>query len=110
MSAPAILDGRMAVAQRKLGQGMVVKLGFWPGDDSLMVLIRHLVPNLVDMLSAPAPAGVLAVPHTDNSIFIVNTTSQEMVIGLRRGATDRLSGTAVTGQSLLKPFQVLWLE
>lgn len=109
-SDQAILEGRPAATQRKLGRGVVVKLGFWPGDDSLMSLIRHFVPERLGALSAPVPAGVLAIPRMDNSIFIVNTTSQEMAIELRRAAQDRLSAAKLSGKALLKPFQVLWLE
>jgi beta-galactosidase len=109
-SDQAILEGRPAATQRKLGRGVVVKLGFWPGDDSLMTLIRHFVPEPEGALSAPVPAGVLAIPRTDNSIFVVNTTSQEMAIELRRAAQDRLSAAKLSGKALLKPFQVLWLE
>jgi hypothetical protein len=53
---------------------------------------------------------VLAVPRTDNSMFIINTTSLEMVIAVRTSAQDRLSAAKLTGKVLLKPFQVLWLE
>lgn len=88
----------------------MVKLGFWPGDDTLMTLIRHFVPEPGGTLSAPVPAGVLAIPRTDNSLFIVNTTSQEMAIELHLAAQDRLSATKLSGKALLKPFQVLWLE
>ena len=109
-SDQAILDGRPAATQRRLGRGFVVKLGFWPGDDSLMNLIRHFVPEPEAGLSVPLPAGVLAVPRTDNSLFVVNTTSREMAIRSRRAAQDRLSGTRLGDQILLKPFQVLWLE
>ncbi len=110
-SEQAILDGRPAVTQRKLGSGVVVKLGFWPGDDSLLRLIRQLLPDSEGFLSAPVPAGVLAVPHTDHSMFIVNTTGREMAIELHRAASDRLSDTKLSGgKAPLKPFQVLWLE
>jgi beta-galactosidase GanA len=109
-SDQAILEGRPAVTLRKLGRGLVVKLGFWPGDDSLMSLIRHFVPEAEGMLSAPVPAGVLAIPRTDNSTFLINTTSQEMAIELRRLAKDRLSAARFSGKALLKPYQVLWLE
>jgi len=108
-SEQAILDGRPAATQRKLGRGVVVKLGFWPGDDSLLRLIRQLIPDGGDFLSAPVPAGVLAVPHTDNSMFIVNTTGKEMPIELSRVASDRFSDTQLSGQTQLKPYQVLWL-
>ena len=109
-SDQAILEGRPAATLRKLGRGVVVKLGFWPGDDSLMSLIRLCVPETAGMLSAPVPAGVLAIPRTDNSTFIINTTSQEKTIELRRLAQDRLSAAKVSGKALLKPYQVLWLE
>ena len=109
-SEEAILDGRPAVTQRKLGRGVVVKLGFWPADDSLLCLVRQLISDGGDFLSAPVPAGVLAVPHTDNSMFIVNTTGKETAIELSRAASDRFSDTKLSGRTLLKPFQVLWLE
>jgi beta-galactosidase GanA len=109
-SRQPILNGRPAVTQRKLGRGTVVKLGFWPGDDSFLRLIRQLVPDSQTLLAAPLPAGVLAVPHLDNSLFIVNTTRQEMPVQLARGAKDRLSETALNGTTKLDPFQVLWLE
>lgn len=109
-SDQAILEGRPAATLRKMGRGAVVKLGFWPGDDSLLSLIRQLVPEDEGTLSAPVPAGVLAIPRTDNSTFIINTTSQEMPIELRRLTKDRLSAAKFNGKALLKPFQVLWLE
>jgi CxxC motif-containing protein (DUF1111 family) len=64
----------------------------------------------VRSLSGPVLAGVLAVPRTDNSMFIVNFTSQELAIGLRRATQDRLSAATLNGKALLKPFQVLWFE
>jgi hypothetical protein len=76
----------------------------------LLRLIWQLISDGGDFLSAPIPAGVLAVPHTDNSMFIVNTTGKEMVIELSRGAADRLSDTQLSGKAQLKPFQVLWLD
>ena len=109
-SEQAILDGRPAVTQRKLGRGVVVKLGFWPGDDSLLPLIRQLISDGGEFLSGPVPAGVLAVPHTDNSLFIVNTTGKEMAIELSRAASDRFSDAKLSGKAQLKPFQVLWLN
>jgi len=105
-----ILNGKPAVTQRKLGRGTVVKFGFWPGDDSFLRLIRQLVPDSQAWLAAPLPAGVLAVPRLDNSLFVVNTTRQEMLVPLARGAKDRLSETALNGTIKLNPFQVLWLE
>jgi len=109
-SRQPILDGKPAVTLRKLGRGTVVKLGFWPGDDSFLRLIGQLVPHSQSLLEAPLPAGGLAVPHLDNSLFVVNTTRQEMPVQLSRGAKDRLSEKALNGTTTLGPFQVLWLE
>jgi hypothetical protein len=75
-----------------------------------MRLIRQLISDGGDFLGAPVPAGVLAVPHTDNSMFIVNTTGKEMAIQLSRAVSDRFSDTKLSGNVHLKPFQVLWLD
>jgi len=109
-SDQAIFEARPAATLRKLGQGVVVKLAFWPGDDSLLSLIRRLVPEREGILSAPLPAGVLAIPRTDNSTFILNTTSEKKTIELRRLAKDRLSAGNFSGMTILKPYQVVWLE
>ena len=108
-SSQAILDGRPAATQRKIGHGVVVKLGFWPGDDSLLRLINQLVPESRSFLAGPAPQGVMAVPHADNSLFVVNTTGHEIPVHLARSGADRLSGANVTGNAQLQPYQVLWL-
>ncbi|HMD85879.1 MAG TPA: beta-galactosidase [Terriglobia bacterium] len=108
-SGQAILNGRPAATQRKLGHGVVVKLGFWPGDDSLLHLIKQLVPDRGNFLAAPAPHGVVAVPHADNSLFVVNTKGQEMPVQLARSGTDRLTGASVAGKARLQPYQVWWL-
>jgi beta-galactosidase GanA len=108
-SSQAVLDGRPAATQRKLGGGTVVKLGFMPGDDSLLRLIKQLFPDRGSFLAAPAPQGVVAVPHTDNSLFVVNTTGREMPVQLARSGTDRLSKASVSGNTKLRPYQVWWL-
>jgi beta-galactosidase GanA len=108
-SAQAILDGRPAATRRRLGRGVVIKLGFWPGDDSLLRLTRQLVPATGSFLAAPAPQGIMAVPHTDGSLFVVNTTGREMTVALARAGADRLSGVRVAGNVTLKPYQVWWL-
>jgi len=109
-SEQGILNGRPAATQQKLGRGNVVKLAFWPGDDSILRLVRQMIPDGSDFLSTPLPAGALAVPHMDNSMFIVNTTGKEMAIELSKAASDRFSDTHMSGRTRLKPFQVVWLE
>jgi beta-galactosidase len=108
-SGQAVLNGCPAATQRKLGRGMVVKLGFWPGDDSLLRLIGQIVPGQGSFLAAPAPQGVAAVPHVDKSLFVVNTTGQEMPVQLVRSSTDRLSGVSVPEHATVRPYQVWWL-
>ncbi len=108
-SSQPILDGRPAATQRKIGHGVVVKLGFWPGDDSLLRLINQLVPESRGFLAGPAPQGVVAVPRADKSLFVVNTTGHEIPVHLAHSGADRLSGANVTGDAQLQPYQVLWL-
>jgi len=105
----AILDGRPAATLRKLGRGAVVKLGFWPGGDALLHLINQLAPHPGSLLAEPAPQGVVAVPHTDHSLFVVNTTGWEIQVHLARSAADGLSGATVEGNAKLQPYQVWWL-
>jgi beta-galactosidase GanA len=108
-SRETILAGRPAATQKKIGRGVVVKLGFWPGDDSMLRLIKQLTPDSGTFLAGPVPPGVVAVPHADNSLFVVNTTGQEMQVHLARSGSDRLSGASVTGNAKLPPYQVWWL-
>ena len=109
-SEQGILDGRPAATRRKLGRGNVVKLAFWPGDDSFLRLVRQMIPDGSEFLRTALPPGLLAVPHMDNSMFIVNTTGAEMTIELSKAGSDRLSTTQMSGRTLMKPFQVVWLE
>ena len=108
-SSQAILNGRPAATERKIGHGVVVRLGFWPGDDGLLRLINQLVPGSLSFLAGPAPQGIVAVPHADNSLFVVNTTGHEIPVHLARSGADRLAGANVTDNAQLQPYQVLWL-
>ena len=109
-STDLVLNGRPAATRRQVGKGSVIKLAFWPGDDSVLKLFRDLDPAADSLLESAAPAGVQAVPHTDKSLFILNTSSQPAAIRLTRTATDRISGRKLDGQVEMKGFEVLWLE
>jgi beta-galactosidase len=103
-----ILDGRPAATRRRLGQGTVIKLGFWPKDDSFLALVQSLTaPGL---LGAPCPEGVLAVPRTDNSLFVINATAKPQTVAINRSAADRLSGKRVSTKLTMTGYEVLWLE
>ena len=106
----SIVNGRPATTVRKLGRGRVVKLAWWPGDDSLLGLVRQLLSGGRSLLAAPVPVGVLAVPHADDSLFIVNTTRQKMSVRLAHGLKERISGGSLGWTAILTPFQVVWLE
>jgi beta-galactosidase len=108
-SEQPILDAKPAVTRRKLGRGSVFKLGFWPADDSLLRLLRQLMPSDDTFLAAPLPAGVLAVPRADNSMFIINTTGKNQAVHLTKPARDRISGINRREEADLKPYEVLWL-
>jgi hypothetical protein len=87
----------------------VIKLGIWPKDDGFVNLLQILLGASIRM-SKPTPPGVLAVPRTDGSLFIVNTASKEHVIELKKSGMDRLSGKQIDGQVPLHPYEVLWAD
>jgi beta-galactosidase len=105
-----IVNGRPAAALRTLGRGQVIKLAFWPRDDSFPTLISKAVPATQNLLAAPLPDGVLALPRTDHSLFVINATSQAQSIALRSPSQDRLSKRSLSPEGALKPYEVLWLE
>ena len=105
-----IVDGRPAATLRKLGRGQVIKLAFWPADDSFLQLITTLCPWSRNLLAAPLPDGVLAVPRTDRSLFVINATSRLQTCSLRSAATDRVTQRSVAANTTLNPYQILWLE
>jgi beta-galactosidase len=105
-----ILNGHPAAIRKRLGKGSTVKLAFWPKDDSLLGLFRQMVPNDHDLLAGPAPAGVQAVPHSDGTMFVINTQPRGARIRLSRPASDRLSGRKFAGPVALKAYDVLWFE
>ena len=105
-----ILNGRPAAIRNRLGKGQVVKLAFWPKDDSILRLLTQLAHNSEGLLAAPLPPGVQAVPRTDGSLFVINTTRQPAAIEMRKPVLDRLSRKTVTSKYLMDPYAVLWVE
>ena len=105
-----LLDGKAAATKRKLGKGSVIKLAFWPQDDSVARLIREIIPDPGNPLAAAAPPGVQAVPRTDGSMFIVNTTGSPLPIQLSKAVSDRVSGRKLSGKVQMIGYEVLWVE
>lgn len=110
VSDQEIVHGRPAATRTAVGAGSVIKLGFWPQDDSLLSLLQSLIPAGHGLLDRPLPDGVLAVPRADDSLFVINVSSREQPIALRHAAIDRLSGKRISEQVTLHGYQVLWLE
>jgi beta-galactosidase len=109
-SAEPVLDGRPAAVRKRTGKGVVVKLAFWPKDDSVARLFRDLDPAADALLASIAPPGVQAVPRSDRSLFVINTSQRPAAIRLSRPAVDRISGRKLEGEVALKGYEVLWLK
>ena len=104
------LNGQPAATRRRLGKGSVIRLAFWPGDDSALQLFRDLNTSGSGLLGSGVPAGVQAVPRTDKSMFIINTSSKPAAIALSRPGVDRISGKKLEGTLDLPGYGVLWVE
>ncbi len=105
-----IVDGKPAATLRKLGRGQVVKLAFWPADDSLLTLIGKCSPSTHNLLAAPLPDGVLAVPRTDHSVFVINKTAEPQPCLFQSESQDRISQRTIPARLTLKPYEILWLD
>jgi beta-galactosidase len=105
-----LLDGKPAAVRRKLGKGEAVKMAFWPKDDSVLRLFRDLAGANGNLLAEAPPQGFQAVPRSDGSLFVINTTPRAGTVRLARDASDRISGRSVQREIQMKPYEVLWLE
>ncbi len=110
-SAEPLLDGRPAATRRKIGKGVVIKMAFWPKDDSLLELLERLTALHWDShLARFLPPGVQAVPRTDRSLFLINTAGAPATIELAGSAHDRISGKRFSGRVAIAGYGMLWLE
>ena len=105
-----ILDGRPAATLRKLGKGVVIKLAFWPQDDSFLTLLSLLFVSPNKLLAKALPEGVLAVPRKDGSTFVMNVTGKQLELLLKIRCKDRVSSRVIDTAHFLTPYEVLWLE
>jgi beta-galactosidase len=105
-----IVNGKPAAIIRRLGRGQVIKLAFWPKDDSFLTLIGNSCPSTRNLLAAPLPDGVIAVPRTDHSLFVINVTSRPQPCSLRSASADRTTKRTVPARVTLNPYEALWLE
>jgi len=105
-----IVNGKPAATEKQIGKGKVIKLGFWAWDNGIPSLIRQLGHIRHDVFESPVPNGVQAVPRTDKSMFLVNTTNTSQTIKFTKSMTDLLTGKEISGEHSMQAFEVLWLE
>lgn len=109
-SEQAELNGRPAATRKRIEKGSVIKLACWPRDDSVGQLMNKLVPRQNNLLSDIAPKGVQAVPRTDDSLFIINTTNKPKTIQLSQKVSDLLSNKIYNGKIAIPAYGVYWLK
>lgn len=109
-SEQQIIEGRPAATLRKLGRGQVIKIAFWPADDSFLALVRSSFPSTRNLLSDPLPDGVLAVPRTDSSLWVMNVTSRPQPCSFRSASKDRITQRTISARTTLMAYETLWLE
>ncbi len=109
-SSEPVLNNQPAATRVRTGKGAAIKLAFWPSDDSAAQLFRSLVPEGRCLLAGTAPREVQAVPRSDGSLFVVNTSSDAKEVKFTHPVTDRISGRKLDTTSRLPGYEVLWVE
>jgi beta-galactosidase GanA len=104
------LNGKPALVQNTIGKGKVFKLAFWPEGQKLPHLIRALHKVRTPFFHEVLPPALHAVPRTDSSMLLVNTSGKPATIKLIKPGFDRLTGKRMTGDLTLAPYQLVWLE
>jgi beta-galactosidase len=104
------LNGRPALVGHKIGKGKVFKLAFWPEGRQLPHLISTLCAVRNPFFNQVLPPALHAVPRTDGSIFLANTSGKSVTLKLIKAGVDRLTGKRLTNALTLAPYQLVWLE
>ena len=110
VSESTLLHGYPAMVRRRIQRGEVVKLAFWPEQNSLSTWLSQWVPLNDPLIGKIAPTGVHLVPRSDRSCFLINTTHQEQTVQLLGNFTDRIAGRSYRDSTNLPPYEVLWLQ
>lgn len=105
-----VMNKKPAAIMMKSGNGIVLKLAFWPRKDQMTELIYRIVNSSGNYLSKPLDQGVLSVPRNDQSFFVINTTSVSHPVTINKPMFDRISGERRSESFSLKPYEILWLE
>jgi beta-galactosidase GanA len=105
-----VMNGLPAITVMKTGKGKVYKLAFWPSNNEFTSLLIAFSPSTNTFLKRPLPAGVQAVPRSDNSLFIVNTIGMKVNVTLNRPMKDRITKTTRSINFTLQPYEMVWLD
>jgi beta-galactosidase GanA len=105
-----VMNERPAITMMKTGKGKAFKLAFWPSNNDFTKLLPVLSPSSHSFLKQPLPAGVQAVPRSDNSLFIVNTVGKKINVTLNKPMKDRITKTTRSINFTLQPYEMVWLD
>ncbi len=109
--ASDILHNRPAATIKNVGAGSVIKLGFFPSDKSAESLIQEITKGIQNtFLENILDENVQAIPRTDSSTIILNTSSKSIPVKLKKGATDRITQRKLEKEMVMNPYEILWLE
>jgi beta-galactosidase len=105
-----VMNGLPAITVMKTGKGKAYKLAFWPTNNEFTSLVTAFSPAPNTFLKHPLPAGVQAVPRSDNSLFIINTIGMKVNVALYRPVKDRITKTTRSINFTLQPYELVWLD
>lgn len=72
--------------------------------------IGEITPDPDNPLAAVTPPGIQAVPRTDGSMFLVNTSGHSVSVQSGRTVSDRVAGKKLRGKTPMQGYEVLWVE
>ena len=102
-----VMYNRPASTTKKIGKGNVIKLAFWPAQNSLTQLIHLLTQQDNHYLKNFLPTGAQAVPRTYKGFFIINTLSIPTNVSLKKVLNDRITGIVRKKNFELRPYEIL---
>ena len=104
------LNNKVALSEYSTGKGNTYKLFFWP-EHGCGELFKIIIDNSNPFFYGLLPQSIIAVPRTDNSMFLCNTYFKSYKIILKRDCTDRLSNKKIKmGEYNVLHYETIWLE
>lgn len=93
--------------RREVGRGVVLRLGFWPGDDAVLHRLGRELARRGVAVHGPFPPGVRAVPRADGSLFVANSGGESAAATPAGPWVDLIDGADPAAP--LPPFGIRWL-